>query len=238
MAAMFSVLRTGCRWHALHATGICSGRAAHRRFQGKSGPRRASALRRGPTGWWNTRPCKGLMGGVLTMDGAMTKAPLGGKKWASIRLTAERLAPHAACSPTATASPWPCRRGCQSERRQDGRGDALVGAILTPGKRTVTAALQFMALAHVTSFQPYHHDLNRAVWSSREGSRLLVHLLVHTLAPTGPLVMGSADTMERRRGAKILARRIDGDPVRSADRHVVKASGLRWFSLMRLVPLP
>ena len=60
--AIFSVLRTGCRWHALHATGLCSGRAAHRRFQGKSGPRRASALRRGPTGWWNMRPCRELIG--------------------------------------------------------------------------------------------------------------------------------------------------------------------------------
>lgn len=95
-----------------------------------------------------------------------------------------------------------------------------------------------MALAHVTSFQPYHHDLNCAVWYSREGSRLLLHLLVHTLAPTGPLVMGSDDTMERRRGAKILARGIDGDPVRSAHRHGVKASWLRWFSRMRLVRLP
>jgi transposase len=31
--AIFFVLRTGCQWHALDATGICSGSTAHRRFQ-------------------------------------------------------------------------------------------------------------------------------------------------------------------------------------------------------------
>jgi transposase len=31
--AIFFVLRTGCQWHALDATQICSGSTAHRRFQ-------------------------------------------------------------------------------------------------------------------------------------------------------------------------------------------------------------
>jgi hypothetical protein len=46
------------------------------------------------------------------------------------------------------------------------------------------------------------------------------------------------DTLERRRGAKIRAKGIDRDPVRSSHRHVVKARGLRWLSLMLLVPIP
>ena len=33
MDAMFFGLRTGCQWHALQETGICSRSAAHRRFQ-------------------------------------------------------------------------------------------------------------------------------------------------------------------------------------------------------------
>jgi hypothetical protein len=85
-----------------------------------------------------------------------------------------------------------------------------------------------MGLAHVTSFHPYHRVLNRAVWSSLEGSRLLLHLLVHSLAPTGPLVMGLDDTIERRRGAKIRAKGMYRDPVRSSHSQVVKASGWRW----------
>ena len=49
----------------------------------------------------------------------------------------------------------------------------LVGAMLAPGKRTITAALRVMGLAHAKAFQQYHRVLNRAVWSSLEGSRLL-----------------------------------------------------------------
>jgi DDE superfamily endonuclease len=114
----------------------------------------------------------------------------------------------------------------------------LVGAILAPGKRTITAVLRGMGLAHAKSFQQYHRVLNRAVWSSLEGSRLLLLLLVRLLAPTGPLVLGVDDTLERRRGAKIQAKGIYRDPVRSSHSHLVKASGLRWWSRMLLVPIP
>jgi hypothetical protein len=113
-----------------------------------------------------------------------------------------------------------------------------VGAILAPGKRTVTAALRVMGLAHAKSLQPYHRVLNRAVCPSVQGSRLLLHLLRHTLAPAGPLVMGLDDTLERRRGTKIRAQGMSRDPVRSSHSYVVKARGLRWLSLMLLVPIP
>jgi hypothetical protein len=46
------------------------------------------------------------------------------------------------------------------------------------------------------------------------------------------------DTIERRRGAKIKAKGIYRDPVRSTHSHFVKASGLRWLSLMLLAPVP
>lgn len=114
----------------------------------------------------------------------------------------------------------------------------LIGAILAPGKRTVTAALRVMGLAQAKSFQQYHRVLNRAVWSSLEGARLLLLLLVHTLARSGPLVLGLDDTLERRRGARIRAKGIYRDPVRSSHSHLVKASGLRWLGLMLLVPIP
>jgi hypothetical protein len=106
----------------------------------------------------------------------------------------------------------------------------LLGTILTPGKRTVTAALRVMGLVHGKSFHQSHRVLNHAVWSSLAGSRLLLHLLVHTLAPTDPLGMGLDDTIERRRGAKLRAKGMYRDPVRSSHSHVVKASGLRWLS--------
>ena len=50
--------------------------------------------------------------------------------------------------------------------------------------------------------------------------------------------MGLDDTIERRRGTKIKAKGIYRDPVRSSQSHFVKASGLRWLSLMLLAPIP
>jgi hypothetical protein len=114
----------------------------------------------------------------------------------------------------------------------------LVGAILAPGKRTVTAVLQIMGLSHDRHFQNYHRVLNRAVWSSLAVSRVLLRLLVRTFAAQGPLVLGLDDTIERRRGAQINAKGIYRDPVRSSHSHIVKASGLRWLSVMVLVPIP
>jgi len=43
--------------------------------------------------------------------------------------------------------------------------------------------------------------------------------------------------IERRRGDRINAKGIYRDPVRSSQSHFVKASGLRWLSLMLLAPI-
>ncbi len=50
----------------------------------------------------------------------------------------------------------------------------LVGAILAPGARTVTAALRVMGLSGERHFTNYHRVLNRATWSARHGSRMLL----------------------------------------------------------------
>jgi hypothetical protein len=111
------------------------------------------------------------------------------------------------------------------------------GAILAPGKRTVSAGLQVMGLSQEQHFQNYHRVLNRAVWSSRKASRILLNQLIATFVPTGVLVVGIDDTIERRKGKRITAKGIYRDPVRSSDSHFVKASGLRWLSLMLLVEI-
>lgn len=114
----------------------------------------------------------------------------------------------------------------------------LIGTIVAPGKRTVTAVLRVMGLSECRRFQNYHRVLNRAVWSSLQASRLLLKLLVATFAATGPLVVALDDTIERRRGAQIKAKGIYRDPVRSSHSHFVKASGLRWLSFMLLANVP
>ena len=114
----------------------------------------------------------------------------------------------------------------------------LIGAILSPAERTVTAALRVMGLSGEKHFQNFHRVLNRAVWSSLEASHVLLGLLISTFATSGPIIMGLDDTIERRRGSKIKAKGIYRDPVRSSYSHFVKASGLRWLSLMLLAPIP
>ncbi|HWX49184.1 MAG TPA: transposase [Roseomonas sp.] len=114
----------------------------------------------------------------------------------------------------------------------------LIGAILAPGKRTVTSLLQISGLAQERRFVNYHRVLNRAVWSPRAASRLLLAHLITAFAPNGPVILGIDDTIERRRGKRIAAMGIYRDPVRSSHGHFVKASGLRWISLMLLAPVP
>ena len=114
----------------------------------------------------------------------------------------------------------------------------LMGAILAPNKRTVTACLRILGLQREKRFLKYHRVLSRAVWSSLALSRTLLLLLVSTFAVTGTLIIGFDDTIERRWGLKIKARGIYRDPVRSSHSHFVKASGLRWLCTMLLVPIP
>jgi DDE superfamily endonuclease len=113
-----------------------------------------------------------------------------------------------------------------------------MGALLAPGQRTVTSGLRIVGLSRELHFVNYHRVLNRARWSGRQASRLLLGLLVSRFAPAGPILLGIDDTIERRRGQRIQAKGIYRDPVRSSHSHFVKASGLRWVSLMLLTPVP
>ncbi|EKC3336939.1 IS5 family transposase [Escherichia coli] len=78
MNAILFVLRTGCQWNALNATGICSSSSAHRRFQEW---RDAGVFER----FWQNGllACEQLDAidwSWLSMDGCMTKSPLAGQK--------------------------------------------------------------------------------------------------------------------------------------------------------------
>jgi transposase len=76
MNAILFVLRTGCQWNALNATGICSSSSAHRRFQEWEQAGVFSELWRRGLLAYDKRT--GIEWEWLAMDGAMTKAPLGG----------------------------------------------------------------------------------------------------------------------------------------------------------------
>ena len=117
--------------------------------------------------------------------------------------------------------------------------ELVVGTILTPGKRTVSAALRVIGLKDNANYAKYHHVLNRAIWSSLAVAQTLLKLHVKTwYQEDTPFVFGIDETIERRRGAKISARGIYRDPVRSSKSHFVKTSGLRWMSVMLMAHIP
>ena len=114
----------------------------------------------------------------------------------------------------------------------------VTGAILTTGKRTVSAVLRVMGLSQEGHYAQYHHVLSRAVWSGLAGSAILRRRMLQTFDRGGVLVFGIDETIERRCGDKIAAKGIYRDGVRSSKSHFVKASGLRWISVMWLTTIP
>ncbi len=115
----------------------------------------------------------------------------------------------------------------------------LLGAMLAPGARMVTAALRVMGLARERHFTNYHRVLNRAAWSARQGSQMLLGLLITLLVPPGAtIVLGADDTVKCRGGPKIKAKGCYRDAVRSTHKHVIRCFGLTWVSMTLLVPVP
>jgi hypothetical protein len=115
----------------------------------------------------------------------------------------------------------------------------LYGTLLAPGRRMVSTALQAVGVAEERHCTTYHRVLNRAVWSPLVLSRLLLGLLVLTfLAPGLPLLLVIDETLERRRGKKIVYKGRFRDAVRSRGPHVVTSEGIHWLCMTLLVPVP
>ena len=76
--AIFYVLRTGCQWKALDHTELCPGSTAHDRFQ--EWVEAGLFLKLWQAGIEQFDELQGIEWAWLSLDGAMTKAPLGGEK--------------------------------------------------------------------------------------------------------------------------------------------------------------
>ena len=114
----------------------------------------------------------------------------------------------------------------------------VAGALLAPGKRTITSVLRIVGLSQERHFHKYHRVLSHAHWSARQAARVLLGQLVAVFVPSGPVVIGLDETLERRWGKRIGALGLYRDAVRSSKDYLVKCSGLRWMSAMLLVPIP
>lgn len=78
MNAIFYLLRTGAQWNSLDATGICSCSSAYRRF--REWEQADVFYRLWSVGLADYDQALGIAWRWQSMDGAMTKAPLGGEK--------------------------------------------------------------------------------------------------------------------------------------------------------------
>lgn len=78
MDAIFFILRTGSQWQALRATGICSPSSAYRRFREWTEAGVFEEFWR--QGLLAYDALVGIDWSWMAVDGAMTKAPLGGEK--------------------------------------------------------------------------------------------------------------------------------------------------------------
>jgi hypothetical protein len=68
---------------------------------------------------------------------------------------------------------------------------------------------------------------------------MLLGLLITLLVPwEATIVLGADDTVESRSGRKIAAKGCHRDAVRSTKKHIIHCFGLKWVSMMLLVPVP
>jgi DDE superfamily endonuclease len=123
-----------------------------------------------------------------------------------------------------------------SERVWDWASILVMGAILAPQQRTISAILRVMGLANERQFQNYHRVFNRAKWSALRVSRLFVKQLVaHLVAPDAALVFVGDETLERRYSEQIKAVGQYRDPLLSSRRTAISVKAIRWLCVALVV---
>lgn len=105
--AIFYVLRTGGQWNALEATKFCPGSTAHDCFQ--EWVEAGVFFEFCKQGLLDYDCLEGIDWSWLSMDGCMTKAPLGGERRAKTPPIERKKGSSAACwsKPAAFPSDWP-----------------------------------------------------------------------------------------------------------------------------------
>jgi hypothetical protein len=114
----------------------------------------------------------------------------------------------------------------------------LVGALLTPGRRTVAnllRTLRHLAPGHPTS---YRRVLSRAPWSGLDLGCALARLLFDRLVPDGPVRLVGDDTVDGHPGKTVYGKARHRDPVRSSHSYTAWRYGHKWVVLAVLVQFP
>jgi hypothetical protein len=113
-----------------------------------------------------------------------------------------------------------------------------VGAILTMGRRTVTAILRTMGLLAPGAYSTYHRVFSRAAWSLWPLGKVLAAAILELVPPEEPVLVPMDDTTAQHRGKKVYGKGCHHDAVRSSHTHVVWRWGHRWVVLALSVKFP
>ena len=113
-----------------------------------------------------------------------------------------------------------------------------IGSILCIGKRTVTSALKVMGFKDEKHFTNYHRVLNRDKWNTLNVAKILLGRIIYLIPLNLPLIIAIDENIERRKGKKIKAKGCYRDAVRSSGGKVIFCFGLKWISMMAIIPLP
>jgi hypothetical protein len=114
----------------------------------------------------------------------------------------------------------------------------IVGAILTRGRRTVTAVLRTMRGLALGHFSDYHRVFSRAAWTLWLPGMILARAILAWIDPDEPVLLPVDDTTCQHRGKTVYAKGCHHDAVRSAKKHVVWRWGHKWVVLSISVKFP
>ena len=114
----------------------------------------------------------------------------------------------------------------------------VVGAILTPGRHTVTALLRTMRGLATGHWSDYHRVFSRAVWSPWALGRTLAAAILALIPPDQPVLVPMDDTTVQHRGKKVYGKGCHRDAVRSTHSLVVWRWGHKWVVLAIAVKFP
>jgi len=114
----------------------------------------------------------------------------------------------------------------------------IVGAILTTGRRTVTAVLRTMRSLAPGHWSDYHRVFSRAAWTLWLPGRILAEAILRWTDPSEPVLLPVDDTTAQHRGNKVYGKGCHRDAVRSTHTHVVWRWGHKWVVLSISVQFP
>jgi len=114
----------------------------------------------------------------------------------------------------------------------------IVGAILTTGRRTVTAVLRTMRTLAPGHWSDYHRLFSRAAWSLWLPGMILARAILAWTNPDEPVLLPVDDTTCQHRSKHVYGKGCHHDAVRSTKTHIVWRWGHKWVVLSISIKFP